>query len=295
MTALRFPYDPANGLHVAGEEFGLPPAAAPPVDADELERLARFEHPAKLLAVADLPGAATLPVWAAAAAYGVEPAELAACRVALGERCAATARRLPAPALPVPAGGTVVALGDSITDDLLSWAELLRRRAGAGVTVVNAGVSGDTTADALRRLHAVAALSPDLVVTMLGTNDCQRHGPGQARLVSHDDTVRHLGAIAGWLGEAGARLAWITPPPVDEAALAAAVGERPFSLRDADVAAVAAAVRELPGTVVDAYALLRAPGALEEDGVHPSPHGQAMLAAALIDALGQNQSGAGTP
>jgi acyl-CoA thioesterase-1 len=194
---------------------------------------------------------------------------------------------------PAPRLGRVVALGDSMTDDLLSWAEILRA---CGAEVVNAGVSGDTTADALRRLYGIVLLEPDVVITMLGTNDCQRHGPDDALLVGPEETARNLASLAGWLRRTGARRLWITPPPVDEAALARAVGPRPFSVRDADVRAVADAVRALGDPVVDLHAVFgAAPGLLMEDGVHPTLAGQTAIAAAVLSALGHSHSGTGKP
>ena len=73
------------------------------------------------------------------------------------------------------AGGTVVALGDSITygqgipvkDNFVS---LLGWR--LGTLIVNAGVPGDTTEDVLARLNRdVLALKPNIVIVFLGGND----------------------------------------------------------------------------------------------------------------------------
>lgn len=73
------------------------------------------------------------------------------------------------------AGGTVVALGDSITygqgipveDNFIS---LLSRR--TRTLIVNAGVPGDTTEDALARLDRdVLSLKPNIVIIFLGGND----------------------------------------------------------------------------------------------------------------------------
>jgi acyl-CoA thioesterase I len=47
-------------------------------------------------------------------------------------------------------------------------------RRGIGARVVNAGVSGDTTADGLARLDWALADKPDLVVLALGANDALR-------------------------------------------------------------------------------------------------------------------------
>jgi lysophospholipase L1-like esterase len=308
-------YDPRAGLYAAGASFGLPePERIPVPDDRELELLVRFEHPAKLLAVAELPGAARLGGVAEARAYAVAPDAVARVRAALRSLVeAAGARLLGDPGLHALAAGTVVALGDSITDDLLSWAEILRAALAVGrpgeVVLVNAGVSGDTTADALRRLHGVAVLRPALVLAMLGTNDCQRHGPAAARLVSDADADANAAAISAWLRAEGARVVWLTPPPVDEAALANAVAERPFALRNREARAFGERLAALGDPVIDTGAAVRA-GPLDRlllsDGVHPSLEGQLAIARELLRALaaghggsgggsGQNHSGAGQP
>lgn len=281
-------YDPRGGAYVGGDDFGVTASAPPPMSADELEALVRFEHPAKLLSVAELPGAAGLDAGAQAAAYRTDAETVGALRARFRTQVRDAARRLETT---VVDPGTIVALGDSITDDLLSWAEILRAR---GLTVVNAGVSGDTTADAFRRLYGIVLLAPDVVVTMLGTNDCQRHGPGGELLVAPEESARNLASIAGWLGRTGARRLWITPPPVDEQALARAVGSRPFWVRDADVRAVAAAIHRLGDSVVDLHEVLGGrPGLLMADGVHPTLDGQTAIAAAVLSALGHSHSGTG--
>jgi acyl-CoA thioesterase-1 len=72
-----------------------------------------------------------------------------------------------------------VALGDSLTAGLgvppeESYpAQLQRRLDGAGYRyrVINAGVSGDTTAGGLRRVDWVLKSRPDIVILVLGAND----------------------------------------------------------------------------------------------------------------------------
>jgi acyl-CoA thioesterase I len=80
---------------------------------------------------------------------------------------------------------TIVALGDSLTagpglTSAQAWPSLLQermRREGYPHRMVNAGISGDTTAGALRRLDA--ALTPDtgLLIVALGANDGLRGVP----------------------------------------------------------------------------------------------------------------------
>lgn len=89
-------------------------------------------------------------------------------------------------ARPVGAGERVlVALGDSLTAGLGVSAEeaypaLLQarlRREGFDYRVVNAGVSGDTTAGGLRRLDWVLRATPAIVIVALGANDGLRALP----------------------------------------------------------------------------------------------------------------------
>lgn len=77
---------------------------------------------------------------------------------------------------------TIIAFGDSITagyglDIKESYpsqlAQLLEKR-GIKVNMVNAGVSGETTAGGLRRASFVAEQKPDLVILALGGNDMLR-------------------------------------------------------------------------------------------------------------------------
>ena len=83
MTAVG--YDPRRGRYLGGPAFGLPAPRLPVPDAAELELLVRFEHPAKFLAVKELPGAALLGDDCLARAYGCSPAALSIVRSRLEE------------------------------------------------------------------------------------------------------------------------------------------------------------------------------------------------------------------
>ena len=73
----------------------------------------------------------------------------------------------------------VVTFGDSLTagygiDDQAAWPELIQqqlREVGTPVRVVNAGVSGDTSAGGLRWVSWILKANPDIVVLCLGAND----------------------------------------------------------------------------------------------------------------------------
>lgn len=91
-----------------------------------------------------------------------------------------TGCRPKAPNLDSP-GKTIVCFGDSITAGVgaepgQGYPE--RLSALLGVPVINAGVSGDTTADGLARLEQdVLARDPWMVIVELGGNDFLRHVP----------------------------------------------------------------------------------------------------------------------
>ncbi len=92
--------------------------------------------------------------------------------------------------------GRIVILGDSITagyglDYTEAYPALLQAKidaAGLPFTVVNAGVSGDTTAGGLRRLDWTLARGADVLIVALGGNDGLRG-------ISPEQTKENLAAI----------------------------------------------------------------------------------------------------
>jgi len=124
--------------------------------------------------------------------------------------------------LPFEPGDTIVALGDSITDDLQGWFNIFQHVLeigldGADFTFVNSGVSYDTSTDALKRLNRdVLDHDPDWVIVALGTFDAQRlHVAPDRPLVSLADYWENLNTIEEAVGEVTDNpLIWMTPPPV---------------------------------------------------------------------------------
>lgn len=252
--------------------------------------MARFLEPAKLLRLAELP----LDGWdesTDARVLGMTAAALAAQRDEQRELVARAADELIGELglrAPVLGDGTVVALGDSITADALSWFEILRaveRRLGATATLVNAGISGETTADLRKRLRTILELRPARVLVLAGTNDCQRHGEEGALLVSAAETRRNLELLGERLAPVPAVI-WLTPPLVDEAAVARsdALGGRGLAWRCADLRRVRETMRGLAGTVVDLQSLRWDATTLCDDGLHPSLAGQRAIARAVLAA-----------
>ena len=133
---------------------------------------------------------------------------------------------LAVPALPVPGSDrVVVALGDSLTAGFgvagdEAWPALIEtrlKREGYPYRVVNAGVSGDTTAGGLRRVDWVLRNRPEVAVVALGANDGLR-GLGT------DAMEANLLAIVERLRAGGARVlvAGMEVPPNYGAAYARA-------------------------------------------------------------------------
>lgn len=124
--------------------------------------------------------------------------------------------------IPFEEDDTIVALGDSITDDLQGWFNILRHVLeitvpGADFTFVNSGVSYDTTSEAVQRLNRdVLAHEPDWVIVALGTFDVQRlHVAPDRTLVSLADYWENTNTIEAAVGDVTDNpLIWITPPPV---------------------------------------------------------------------------------
>ena len=166
----------------------------------------------------------------------------------------------------------IVVLGDSLTAGLgllpdEAYPVLLEQRLrheGFAYRVVNAGVSGDTTAAGLRRVEWVIRSRPAIVIVALGANDGLRH---QSVAAMRDNLV----AIVRRLRGAGASvlLAGMRVPPNygDEYG-------RAFSAVFADVSratGVPLAPFLLDGVAGD-------PRLNQPDGIHPTAEGQRLIA-----------------
>lgn len=264
------------------------------------ERLIRFQHPQKVLGYLG-----RLDDDRLAALFGLDTDAYRQTRQAHDEQARRAATELLADPgfaekvdrLPFASGQRVVAVGESTTADLLSWFEILRhlldlRRPADGISLVNLAVSGQTTTQALGALPGVAFQRPDWVLCMLGGNDVQRLGSAEGPTqVSLAETERNLGALRDLVGRrTTARWVWLTPPPMDEARIAA---YQPFqqagiTWTNHDVDAVGQIMTVLPDTTVDTRPVIAGQAAEPyhlDDGVHLSLAGQRAVAAALVDAL----------
>src|SRR5918998_3372584 len=269
----------------------------------EVEETMQYNHPEKTLA--GLPGGQEIGDEMLAPLFGTDVRTYREIKASFAERARRCAHELlqdPRLArcvdrLPFDTNSVVVGLGDSITDDYQSWFEILRhllaeRRPEAGIELVNAGISGDTTSGLLGRFLDVLEGDPDWITIMIGTNDVAfvREPPTKS-LVSLRETGENLRALrdlAIVLG--GARLVWMTPPPAIEDRIAEASSLAEPMWRNADLAEVAKLVREVAGEdpLVDTWEVFGDPAKPEllfPDGLHPSLAGQKAIAAAYVEQL----------
>lgn len=177
------------------------------------------------------------------------------------------------------AGPVVVFLGDSLTAGLglsedLAYPALVDAMAderGLPIRVVNAGVSGDTTAGGARRIDWLLKQEPDVVVVALGGNDALRGlDPGQ--------TEGHLRAIVEACRTAGARVllaGMLAPPNLGPEYTERFAALYPRIAAEEDVALMPFL---LEGVAAD-------PALNQADGIHPNAEGQRVIARAMTEAL----------
>lgn len=176
---------------------------------------------------------------------------------------------------------TILAFGDSLfagyglapADGFTAQLERALKADGREVRVVNAGVSGDTTADGLARLGWSLADKPDLVLLELGSNDALRGlDPDRAR-ANLDQILGQLKAahvpvlLVGMLAprNLGAAYAAKFDPLYAELAQKYGIPLYPFVL---------------DGVALD-------PKLIQADGLHPNPNGVAIMVKRILPSVEQ--------
>jgi len=196
---------------------------------------------------------------------------LAACLLAAS--LAACGRKAPR-AQAVPREATVLALGDSLTSgvgasaDTAYPAELQRL---TGWTVVNGGVSGNTSAQALEQLpDLLRRHQPQLVIVSIGGNDfLRRQGTSATR-----DRVRQ---ICEQVRASGAQVLLVAVP---ELSLLAAAGRLSDHALYEDIADELRIPLHREG-----WSTVLADARLRSDPIHANAAGYAQFARGLVDTL----------
>ncbi len=182
---------------------------------------------------------------------------------------------------PLPAADRplLVCYGDSITAGLglamgQSYPDALQNdldKLGYRYEVKNMGTSGATTKDAVEGLRSVLNLHPAIVLVEFGGNDGLRGLP-------LDQTRHNLDAVLTALESAHIRvlLAGITLPP----------NYGPDYIQQFNKVYRDLAAQHHAAFVPMIYKdLIHVPGTLQQDGIHPTAKGSAILARTLLPAL----------
>ncbi len=205
--------------------------------------------------------------------------------------------------LPFENDDTIVAFGDSITDDLQGWFTILEHTLNitvpeANFTFVNSGVSYDTSSEALQRLNRdVIDHDPDWVIVALGTFDMQRlHVAPDRTLVSLADFWENTNAIEQNVKELTDNpVIWLTPPPVITEMMQK-MRLFHYDIFEDDLANVREVLTSKVGYIVDPLGQRMADEGDEpdawnylSDGVHPSISGHVNTVRALLKNLAESE------
>jgi len=182
---------------------------------------------------------------------------------------------------PVAAAARIAFLGDSITAGYgLPEAEAFPARVGEAlgrrghaVEIVNAGVSGDTSAGGLARIDWVLRSDPELLVLELGANDALRGQP----LENIETNLRQIIARARAAGVRVLLLGMDVPTSLGPAYTRGFSDLYARIAKDLDVAYLPGFIREVGLT----------PTLMQPDGIHPTAAGHQHLADSLLPTLEQ--------
>lgn len=193
----------------------------------------------------------------------------------------------------------IVTLGDSITKgarpgvtEEQTFASLIAaklREEGQTAEVVNVGIGGERTDQALERLERdVLALRPAVVAVMYGTNDSYVDQGAQDSRIARDQYRDNLYALVRKLREAGVRPILMTEPRWGAAAGANGVGEHPNVRLEPYMEACREVARATGASLVDHFAHWTEAEAAGQDlgdwttdECHPNPRGHEELAALM--------------
>ena len=184
--------------------------------------------------------------------------------------------RKPARAQAVPAGATVLALGDSLTSGVgaspdTAYPAVLQRL--TGWRVVNGGVSGDTSAQALARLPALLKThAPALVIVSIGGNDFLRRQSASA-------TRANIERICQDARASGAQVLLVAVPELSLMAAAGRLSDHPMYEEIAEELKIPLHAK--------GWSSVLAQERLRSDQIHANAAGYAEFAQGLVGTLRQ--------
>jgi len=189
---------------------------------------------------------------------------ISACVVGVAASAAAPEKMLVCFGDSITAGHGLESLSQSYPADL----EKLLMARGYHYRVVNRGISGDTTKDAVARVNSVVALHPEVVLVEFGGNDGLRG-------LSMEITRKNLDSVLTTLQAAHIKvlLVGITLPPN--------YGKEYVDSFD-KVYRDAAAKHHVPLMPMLYDGIYTVPGTIQPDGIHPTAKGSQMIAEHLV-------------
>lgn len=198
----------------------------------------------------------------------------------------------------------IVVLGDSITRGIrpgVQPAETFAvriqeelRRAGSNVDVFNAGIGGERTDQAIKRLASIISRKPVLVTIMYGTNDSYvDQGKTDSRL-SQAEYRANLEKLVDELRAAGITPVLMTEPRWGRKAGKNGAGEHPNVRLEKYMEACRAVAADKKVPLVDHFRIWSEHeakgvdiGGWTTDQCHPNPAGHQVLAEAIVPVLAQ--------
>lgn len=173
----------------------------------------------------------------------------------------------------LPAGSTVIALGDSLTYGYGASTETAYPTVLAnlsGWTVMNSGVNGDTSADVLARVDDITKQTPDLVLLGVGGNDVLQR-------VRPETTRANIAATIDTLKSANIDVVLIAEPHFSASALFGRVSDNPLYEEIADA-------KEVP-LYSGGWSAVLSDDTLKSDRIHANAAGYRQFAEGLHDYL----------
>lgn len=198
--------------------------------------------------------------------------------------------------IPFEKNDTIVAFGDSSTDDLQGWFEIFKNVLditveGANFTFINAGLSYNTTSEALRRMNRdVLSHEPDWVIVNLGTFDAMCPSFMKNRtLIPLSETWENLSMIEDAIATVTENPpVWITPTPIIPGLLDE-MEYFDFDINDKDLANIREIITGKKGYIVDplGHRMGNPPEAwyFLSDGINPSLSGHVNTVKELLKSL----------
>ncbi|MFU8861229.1 MAG: SGNH/GDSL hydrolase family protein [Cyclonatronaceae bacterium] len=243
-----------------------------------------------------------------AAFIGLEPEELKDAREAFVKVAKAAADELlreeeialSLEKLPFKKNDLIMVIGDSLTDDLQGWFEILRHMLQTALPdfklkFSNVAVSNNTTHDMLKRFYRdVLAEKPDWLIIAAGTFDAQRlHVATDRPHTSLADFWENLNSMENAIKTVTKNpVIWITPPPV----ITELMEKVPFFdgiVDEEDLSAYRDVISGKAGYIIDPVGeRMGRPGDAWNylpDGLHPSPAGHVQTVKYFLKALTSNR------